>query len=297
MPEMPKFQTEDQSFSIHYLKRKGHTEMPSTHFHENFEIYYLLGGERVYFIQDHVFIARKGDMVVINPNDVHRTTSSKSVPEFERILINFTWEFIQPVLPPGCFSLLPFHSSTLMRFNLKEQAHIERIIQEMLKECQEKPDYYQASIQALLLQLLIRIRRTANEGGREAETPLHPMHQKVSEIAVFLSRNFQDEITLDQIAKQFYISPSYLSRVFKKITGFHLREYLQILRIREAQRLLKETEGKVTDIATLVGFEQIAHFNKTFKKLTGTSPLKYRKAWLKTLQEDPPRSREPSLHG
>ncbi|MOA03991.1 Bifunctional transcriptional activator/DNA repair enzyme AdaA [compost metagenome] len=88
----------------------------------------------------------------------------------------------------------------------------------------------------------------------------HPMHQKISEIALYMNRSYEKPITLEQVSKQFYISPSHLSRVFKRLTGFQFREYLQVVRIREAQKLLETTSDPVQLIAESV------------------TPLRYRKS-------------------
>ncbi|UUZ96403.1 AraC family transcriptional regulator [Paenibacillus sp. P25] len=69
------------------------------------------------------------------------------------------------------------------------------------------------------------------------------MHQKVTEIASFLNLHYNESLTLEQVAGQFYISPSYLSRIFSKITGYHFREYIQVVRIKEAQRLAQGNAG------------------------------------------------------
>ncbi len=103
------------------------------------------------------------------------------------------------------------------------------------------------------------------------------MYEKISEIATYLHQHYLEELTLKKIAGQFYISPSYLSRTFKKVTGFYFSEYVQAVRMREARRQLIESDEKVLTIAGNVGFHSIAHFNKTFKKMTGVSPIQFRK--------------------
>src|SRR5690606_25133799 len=89
--------------------------------------------------------------------------------------------------------------------------------------------------------------------------------------------NYHQNITLEMISSRFYISPYYFSRIFKQTTGLNFKEYLHLLRIREAQRLLKETELKIIEIAERIGYMNITHFNRKFKQVTHTSPKEYRK--------------------
>ncbi|WP_391563827.1 helix-turn-helix transcriptional regulator [Paenibacillus cremeus] len=273
----PKYMIGDDEFSIQYMYKKGYSTMAEPHFHPFYEIYYLMQGERIYFINGKVYTAERGDLIVINPHDVHLTTSTE-VPEFERILINFKHEFVHGSSPPPEQAWLPFaQGSSLIRFPMKDQAVNEQLIKEMLAECKGQQEGYKDYVRLLLSQLLLRIHRQSLQGNHEPERYAHPMHKKITEIATFLNDHYQDDVTLEQISKQFYISPSYLSRVFKKITGFHFREYLQIVRVKEAQKQLRETKDKIVTIAEQTGFGHVSHFNTTFKKIVGVSPLRYRK--------------------
>ncbi|MEK3888338.1 helix-turn-helix transcriptional regulator [Bacillus sp. FSL K6-3431] len=270
----PKYYLDYESFSMQFMRRKGFSSMSTPHAHAFYELYYLRKGERVYFINGKVYTAKSGDIMIINPHDVHRTTSS-TVPEFERILINFTHDFIQPdVTAPG-LPLLPFqHGSRLIRFPVNEQPNTEQLIFEMLTECKKEKVGHIFYVKALLIKLLIQIYRQSFQPPPEYT---HPMHEKVSEIATYLDQHYSDELTLKQIADKYYISPSYLSRTFKRITGFYFSEYVQAVRMREARRQLIESDKKVLTIAEDVGFHTIAHFNKSFKKVTGVAPIQFRK--------------------
>ncbi|QYR19434.1 AraC family transcriptional regulator [Paenibacillus sp. sptzw28] len=270
----PKYLIGEDSFSIQYMSRTGFNSMPRPHEHSYYELYYLLNGERVYFMNGNVYTAKKGDMIIINPHNLHSTASSEK-PGFERILINFSEAFIKDG-DSHIVKLLPFEQSRLLRIPLKDQPEIEHLLKLMLAECKDEPPHYIAYVRSLMNELLIRIHRIGIS-VRESPEYEHPMHHKVSEIAQYINNHYDQKITLEQVANQFYISPSYLSRIFTKLTGFHFREYLQVVRIREAQKRLVNSRESVQLIAEKVGFEHIAHFNKTFKKLAGTTPLRYRK--------------------
>ncbi|MCR2806298.1 AraC family transcriptional regulator [Paenibacillus sp. SCIV0701] len=272
----PKYQVGEQDFTIQYMSRNGSSSMPRPHEHPFFELYYLLDGERVYFMDDKVFTVRKGDMMIVRPHDLHSTASTDK-PNFERVLIGFSRSFIEQG-DAEVARLLDGGASRLMRIPLKDQPEIERLLRSMLKECEAEQPHYSSLIRSMMNELLIRLHRIEialhHQASLENE---HPMHQKISEIAQYIKANYYEKLTLEQVAKHFFISPSYLSRLFSKLTGFHFREYLQVVRIREAQKMLVNGRESVQLISEQAGFEHIAHFNKTFKKITGTTPLQFRK--------------------
>ncbi|HZG85983.1 AraC family transcriptional regulator [Paenibacillus sp.] len=272
----PKFHIGHDDFSIQYLSRTGATNMPRPHEHSSFELYYLLNGERIYFMEDQVVTVRKGDLMIIYPHQLHSTASTEK-QRFERILVNFSPAFIEQG-GGQVTSLLRTGGSRLVRVPLKDQPDVERLLRAMLAECEGAQTYYESLVRIYLSELLIRIRRIELSMHARAGTEYeHPMHHKITEIAQYIKANYHQKLTLEQIAKQFYISPSHLSRTFAKLTGFRFREYLQTVRIREAQKRLAESKDSVQRISEQAGFEHIAHFNKTFKKIVGTTPLDYRK--------------------
>ncbi|MGE5606892.1 MAG: helix-turn-helix transcriptional regulator [Bacteroidota bacterium] len=93
----------------------------------------------------------------------------------------------------------------------------------------------------------------------------------------YLNEHYQEDLNLKTIQERFFISPYHFSRTFKKITGFNFIEYLNSIRTREAQKLLKDSGLPVTEISEHVGFDNLTHFGRVFKKIVGTSPTNYRK--------------------
>ncbi|MDF2723417.1 MAG: AraC family transcriptional regulator [Paenibacillus sp.] len=272
--ETPKYEISNAEFSIQRMKRTGYSKMPRPHAHEFYELYYLLSGERVYFMNGNVYLVQKGDLIIVNPDNLHSTASSE-VPEFERVLIHFRGTFLAEEVARSPNLLTDSRPSGLIRFSIKEQARVERLLNQMLTECEERQIDYETYVRASLLELLVCIRR-AEQAQRPSRADVHPMHSKISEIAAYIHEHYREALTLESVAKMFFISPSYLSRVFVKLTGFHFREYIQVVRIREAEKRLKSSKDKVQAIAEQVGFDHIAHFNRIFKKMTGFSPLRYR---------------------
>ena len=272
------------SFYISHIRRRGPSDMLNNHFHNTYEIYYLISGERYYFIKDRIFHIREKDLILIKAGDLHKTTGSGK-NEHERVLINFHKNFIG-ALPKenndkennDNVIFYPFENDVnIIHFSLRHQTQIEQFLNMILDEAKAQKAGYEAYIKTLLLQFLIHIGRYAQNNEAKPFKHLSPIHEKISDIVQYINSNYMEKITLDDISKRFYISRFYFSKVFKEVTGFTFVEYLNSVRVREAQRLLVNTNSKIVCISQDVGFGSIAHFGRVFKAITSYSPLKYRK--------------------
>ena len=87
------------------------------------------------------------------------------------------------------------------------------------------------------------------------------------------------EVSADELAEKFYVSKSYISHMFKKRSGYTLNYYCNMLKVKDAKELLKGTDMSVTEVAFAVGFNNFSYFINTFKKITGVTPLAWRKKY------------------
>lgn len=112
---------------------------------------------------------------------------------------------------------------------------------------------------------------------RKSPQDLESIHSRYERILQFIHEHWREPITIDQIAKQEYISTGYLSRFFKKYVGLTLTEYLTELRLKNAARDLANTEKSVTDIAYTNGFKSVNSFIEHFKTKYGDTPKQFQK--------------------
>ncbi|WP_066633593.1 response regulator transcription factor [Desulfolucanica intricata] len=92
----------------------------------------------------------------------------------------------------------------------------------------------------------------------------------------YILKNYQNEITLSQVAAHVHLSNSYFSRFFKRKTGSSFVEYLGKLRLKEARKLLVSSDRSIDEIALAVGFKNNSYFTSVFKKYEGITPSEYR---------------------
>jgi len=262
-------------FDVGYLKK----HLPK-HKHYAYEIIFMLAGELSYFVHDRTYRLREGNILFINTNDLHQNLTVDS-SKYQAIMIRFSKDFLQTHNDNMVNSdfLYSFYNHTRALALVEEEKRtLKEICQAMIEEFELRLPDHLFCCHALLTQLLIRSKRVMlmREKSSEIEHPSY-LHMKISKVAGYLNSHYMEPVTLDKISGLFHISPYYLSRNFKKITGFSLVEFLNLTRINIAKALLADSTLKITQIADKVGFSSITHFGRTFKTIVGVSPKNYRK--------------------
>lgn len=102
---------------------------------------------------------------------------------------------------------------------------------------------------------------------------------KLRDIVRYLDEHYTEDISLDGLAEQFYISKYYLSREFKKEFGTTIIQYILSKKITNAKELLRYSNASIEDIAGLCGIGDASYFNKVFKKIEGCTASEYRRRW------------------
>lgn len=103
-------------------------------------------------------------------------------------------------------------------------------------------------------------------------------NEMVDQIISYMEAHLADNCTVDDFATQFYISPSYIKKIFKEYTGYSLINFYKTLKMEKAKEYIQTGAYNFTDIGNLLGYDSIHHFSNTFKKYTGLSPTKYQQS-------------------
>lgn len=246
------------------------------HQHPRHEIYYLIAGERDYFIRDRVYRIHPGDLVVIPAQELHKThTAGRS--GFERMLVEFSDTILDDVRSAvereGVMEIFHRNRPVIAVPEVSRPA-VLHLFARLVEETQERRPGFRSMVPALMLELLVLIHRL--DTAPPTIEPSSPVHRHVSEVSQFLQERGSERWTLESVAARFGLSPTYLSRIFPQVTGVRFHDYLLGVRVAKAKQLLLETNLLVAQVAERTGFESQTSFGRVFLRLVGVSPRRFR---------------------
>lgn len=279
--EKKNFSVSMDGLSMERVIRDKEFAMHFRHSHDTYELYFLMEGEIYYFVDKETYCLKQNMVALVNREQIHKTSMGQR-PYHDRILIQLNDELLRPLLEQNhLFSLEAFFSKHygVMEIKEKDWLLITQNLSAVEQELRTKPENYQTLVKMKMIEILIilyRYRKTARY-AQQNQVVQTAKYQKVNEMADYLVSHCETNESLQELASRFYVSKSYICRIFREVTGFTVNEFIMIHRIQKARHLLLHSDYSVTEISELLGFDNISYFEKVFKKHTNITPLKYRK--------------------
>lgn len=237
------------------------------HTHTCTELFYVIGGSGQFRVEELTIPASPDDMIIVNPNVEHTEVSLNANP-LEYIVLGVEGlEFSAAEDGDGRYCVVNLQ-------NGREEAVF--FLRCMLREIEWKSSGYDMVCQDLLEVLLVRLMRRTDF----ALTPAPVRGRASKECATvrrYLDSHFKENITLDQLSELTHVNKYYLVHAFSKEFGVSPINYLISRRIQESRVLLADTDHSLSQISHMLGFSSPSYFSQSFRKLSGVSPMEYRK--------------------
>ena len=268
---------------FYILKRDfKYGEIAEAHKHDFISMFYILSGSCVYNIGGSQYPVKKGDLVICNSGIVHGKTLNceEEVTEFQVGLSNIAIDG----LPQNC--LIGHDEAPVTRLRKYEQ-EFQKCCSDIFLEQEKREPGWELMLKTLVMKLLvIYLKDTKVSHDSSRNNPLNfDSYEKASvanTLLTFITENYMQNISLETMSKSMYMSPVYISKVFKEETGESPINYLIKVRLAKARELLEESTLSVKAAARRVGYEDVYHFSKLYKKYFGIPPScsKHSKAGL-----------------
>lgn len=269
--------TADFPIEYHYID-KNHTRYEmSAHWHTELEIIRILQGKLKIRLNNREYLADKGDIIFVNPETVHGASPEACVYECVIFHVDF--------LDTATYSIKFFVESILNReFVIKDYNEFEKnefidSVNVVFEAMKNKSSGYKFSVIGALYSMLgivvdKHLYSTVTGDSDISDSKNIP---KLKKVLSFLRENYEQQLSLEDMAQAADMSPKYFCYFFKEKTGKTPVEYLNGFRIEKASQKLLSSDRSVTEIAFSCGFNDLSYFIKTFKAQKGISPTKFRK--------------------
>ena len=254
------------------------------HSHNFFELVFIKKGSGNHKLNESLFKYNKGDIFLLTPKDEHEfnieeTTTFGFIKFTEQLFLEKA-ELLSEVKWRKNIDAVILHSNSIPEAivnNIDDKKQLFSLFEMMQKEYNTPIIYSRALLLELFGALLILISRNINATKNAAHIETFSEKERVSDMLSYIRQNVLDKekIKVSAIADTFYMSHNYASIFIKKHAGVSIQQYVIQTKIKMAERLLKQTNLNISEIAQKIGFTDSSHFNKLFKKYVGVNPSEY----------------------
>ena len=236
-----------------------------SHCHDKYEILYVVGGEGRYIVEGNEYEMRPGSLMVMRPFEYHCVEPKDGVL-FERYVLSFT----AVSLPDDIKGLLLHFEGASHGGNFYSHETVSRTLVsafERIATVKSLPEEKRALYLGMLVSEIVILLSASS-----AEERLLQNGELGARVIRYLNDNIEKNITLDDLAKRFFVSKYYLCRAFKRHNGISIHGYLTQKRIMYAKQLIESGES-ASSAAYRVGFGDYSAFYRAYVKLTGAAPM------------------------
>ena len=261
-----------------YGVRSDVMNMEFQHFHDFYELFFLLDDHASHIIEGEYFSLQRYDLVLLKPSLLHLTKYPKGENPKSRLIVAFRIPEQTPGLERATHRLLSLfeHSPPIFRFTGEVQAKVIALFNAMYVLGTELRVGYELMIHCKFEEMLWTILSNCKANTYMKQEITDSMTQKVYEVTSYLHTHYAEELSLQRVSEQFAVSPFYLSHQFKRITGSNFVSYLQQIRVRNAQQLLLYTNKRIKEVCEDCGFSSFSQFNRVFGKFCSLTPSAFR---------------------
>lgn len=267
---------DQKTFAVAHLYNDEKTM--DVHIHESYEIYFSISGGKQFLIDNRFYSIEPGDIFFINQYESHHLTYIDEKVH-ERIVLSIFPDFLKQLSSgqtnlDNCFSSRDASNPNLHKrsLNAEEQKLFQYFIHKLVST-----DGFSADLieKATFTELMVFLNKIFSDNNLPVTSSVRwTQHQQVDRILTYINQHIQNPLTIEELSENFYLSPSYLCRIFKSATGTTINKYITAKRITIAKSLLAEGKS-VNEACEECGFNDYSNFLKTFTKAVGISPKKY----------------------
>ncbi len=242
----------------------------SVHNYDELKFVRILAGCGTWQINQKQYQVHPGDILLFCAADVrHIQSIDQDSLKIEQV--NFMPAFLSPMQETADFFV--YRSAGFSNL-LPRDANVSRLMDELVLEILMPQTYQRQAVCNRLLSLVIAVARLLRVKPVPHNKQEH-RQETVEQAMNYIRLHLEQDLTLESVAGEFYLSPAYFSRLFRHHCGMSFQEFLARARVSEVLSLIKSQHINILDAALQCGFRSSSGFYRTFRRITGTTPKRF----------------------
>lgn len=268
-----------QHFRIFHLQDNGSKikDIPF-HYHDFHKIILFLSGEAQYIIEGKNYPLHNRDILFVGAGEIHKPVTFQD-KSYERIVIYASPEFLQHCGQGKadlgeCFQIAK-QTSSVMHMPPGQNHDLLYHMEKLERVDREQGFANELYVEILFIEFMILLNRSL----KDKELNVHhtaTYDEKIQQLLEYINENLSDDLSVDKLAEQVFLSKFYLMRKFKADTGYSIHQYINSKRMLMAKKMLSTTDLSITDICYQCGFKEYSVFSREFKKQFKITPRQQR---------------------
>ena len=267
----------NDNFKIFHIRDKKDIKF-EYHHHDFSKIVILIDGDLTYYIEGKAYILKPWDILFINKNEIHKPVINPN-KYYERIVIWLNPDFMAKYAQGNnnllkCFEVAIKNNYNLLRLNIKSIEIIKNIIQD-IQGCDNSNEFGSEILkESLFVKLMVLMNRLFLNSDKNRDMEDIQYDKTIEGVLNYINSNLENDLSIDTIASNFFISKYYLMRKFKSQIGSSIHNYIIQKRLILAKSLISEGLT-MSNVCSKCGFNDYSSFVRAFKKVYGVSPSNY----------------------
>ncbi len=259
---------------FHFLSTE--TPFQYLHNHDFYELYLYLSGDVTYLIEGKLYNLKSGDIILINTRELHRAIINSMKVPYERIVLWLNKSFLHELSTPEidltqCFENI--NKQNVVRADFQIQQNIRAQLSKLLDLENYKGFGSDLLYKAYIIELVVQLNNLVLNDTSNLDIDV-TKSSVIDGIVEYINNHLNEEITIDELSKEFYLSKFHLSREFKKYTGTTLHRYIMKKKLIEAKELILKNYP-INIVYKQSGFGDYSNFFRAFKNEYGISPRQF----------------------
>lgn len=250
-------------------------------YHNEYQIQYIFKGERFFFVDGRCYRLSEGCIAIIDKSLIAKTCIIGG-HFHDRLLIEIEEKSFRPIAEMFGMDIGEFFKKHHGVYQVGDNEVMKRILSDIENGVlKDKSKTREGKLKNYILQIMLEQekwdkKKTVKFNDEGVKSHIDKQ-KRVHQVADYIAKNYATIDSVDSLARRFYMSNSYLCRIFKEVTNFTISEYINLYRIAASKEYLMNEDMSMAEIANRLGYDSLTYFERVFKKQMAVTPFQYRK--------------------